>query len=96
MSSFGARLFVFPRTVSFGNWPFPVFIAFLAAFFGAIALAPALIGVVFYATEPFGSRVVEAIHDEGIVWRRGFVPWNEVTDIERKDVRCCSKIIPGA
>ena len=84
MKSHGQRRFGFPRTVSFGNWPFLVFLVFLAsvlsilparagewhivaAFFGAIALAPGLIGVVFYATEPYGHRVVEVIHDDGLV-----------------------------
>lgn len=103
----GERRFDFPRTVSFGNWPFLVFLVFLAsvlsilparagewhivaAFFGAIAVAPALIGVTYYALEPFGNRVVDAIHDEGLVWRRGwrrgFVQWMQLISLERKDV----------
>ncbi|MGV3623132.1 MAG: hypothetical protein ACO1OB_20095 [Archangium sp.] len=76
MKAQGARLFFFPRAVSFGNWPFLVFLVFLAsvlsylparagewhivaAFFGAIALAPGLIGVAYYALEPYGSLLLE-------------------------------------
>jgi hypothetical protein len=106
LESAGARLFTFPRTISFGNWPFLVFLAFLAtvlsiipardgnwlivaALFGAVAIAPTLIAVVLYVSEPFGRRRISAIHEQGIIWRRGwrrgFMPWSDLAKIERKD-----------
>lgn len=66
-----------------GNWMIAI------ALFGAIGLAPAIVGITYYLAEPFGRRQVAAIHEHGLIWRRGavrgFMPWSELRKIERKD-----------
>ena len=66
-----------------GNW------LIVVALFGAIGVAPAMVGLAYYALEPFGRREIAAIHEHGVLWRqgwrRGFMPWSELAKIERKD-----------
>jgi hypothetical protein len=90
--------------MSFGNWPFLVFLLVLAGalsiipamngnwlivagMMGAVLLVPLLFAVFQPMFELLGLRSVHAIHEHGLVWRRGwlrgFIPWSQVAAINR-------------
>ena len=60
------------------------------AILGAVLAVPALILGFPYLLEFAGMRSVEALHEQGLVLRRGprreFVAWSEVKSVEEKDL----------